>query len=88
MPVREKSYLRALFAGEQMRLGDNRPVQAWNQAPSEQWGSGTASNRQRIQRPAPQIVAFPRRGLYELFIPRFMPLHTPLGCATEVAAVV
>lgn len=63
MPVRGKSYLRAILARVQMRLSDHRPVQAWNQAPPEQCSSGTASNRQRIQLLAPQIVAFPRRRL-------------------------
>lgn len=72
-----------------MRLCDHRPVQARNQAPSEQWGSGTL---QQAKNPNPSTTncgilqegAVPKG---ELFILRFMPLQSPAVCATEMAAV-
>lgn len=62
MPVREKSYLRAILAGhrwdcvttDQSRLGIRHHLSS---------GVLEPYNRQRIQIPPPQIVAFCRRGL-------------------------
>lgn len=89
MPVREKSYLGAILAGNRWgyvttslsssESGTIWAVRFWNSLQQAKNPTTCTTNCG-----IPQEGPVPKE---ELFIQRFMPLQTPAVCATEVAAV-